>query len=370
MDNSNTTLIETIKQRIASREDSEFVQAMLRTMMVLFMLGYFLSPYFRIHIETDVLSKIYILNGISIGICVLIIANTIIYTSVSPTRRVVGLFHDAVFVSIALYLGEAYTMPFAVLYLWFTVGNGFRYGLRYLFISFFAALTGFSYVVSVSEYWQSNVPITITIYAMMIMIPPYIALLTQSLHSTNTIVSLQANNDPLIPVYNRRGFKEAFYKSIRRNDDDEFHHTLLFCDLDKFKEVNDVGGHAAGDQMLFNIAKLLKEQVREGDVVARLGGDEFGLLLKSCPLKKEIEIADTICKKINVLVLHWGGAELGVGVSVGVVGINKNDEDFGRVLKFADAACYAAKNSGGNKAHVFEEPLSELDSKIFSTNQS
>ena len=66
MDNSNTTLIETIKQRIASREDSEFVQAMLRTMMVLFMLGYFLSPYFRIHIETDVLSKIYILNGISI----------------------------------------------------------------------------------------------------------------------------------------------------------------------------------------------------------------------------------------------------------------------------------------------------------------
>lgn len=370
MGNSNITLFEMIKQRIASREDSEFAQSILRLVMVLFMLGYFLSSYFRSHTEPVILSTIYLLTSISLGICVLIIISAIIYIAPSPKRRIVALIHDTTFISIFLLLGKTYTAPFAVLYLMITVGNGFRYGVRYLFISLFISLIGFGYVVFVSEYWRNEVAITLTVFAMMIMIPPYVALLLQSLQRVNTKMKLQAIHDPLVPIYNRRGFKDAFYKSTRRDDNDHFHHTLLFCDLDGFKKVNDIARHAAGDRMLIEIGKLLKEQVREGDAVARLGGDEFGLLLKSCPLKKGIAIAETICQKISNYVMEWDAIKLKVGISVGVVGVDQNDIDFTRVLKFADMACYTAKNSGGNQTYVFEEPLSNLDSNIILQNHS
>ncbi len=363
-------MLEAINQRIASREDSEFAQAMLRIVMVLFMFGYFLSPYFRSHIDADVLSRILILTGISISMCVLIIVSTIINTAPSIARRISCLFHDVTFISIALLLGKTYTAPFSVVYLLIIVGNGFRYGVRYLFITLFISLVGFVYVVFVSEYWRNEVLITITVFAMMIMIPPYVALLLQSLQRANTKIKLQAIHDPLVPIYNRRGFKDAFYKSIRRDDKDHFHHTFLFCDLDGFKKVNDIARHAAGDRMLIEIGKLLKEQVREEDIVARLGGDEFGLLLQCCPLKKGITIAETICQKISDYVMEWDGTKLKVGISVGIVGVCQNDIDFNQVLKFADMACYTAKNSGGNQTYIFEEPLSNLDSNTLLQNHS
>ncbi len=300
----------------------------------------------------------------------MVIIGTIVSITPSPTRRIIALIHDATGVSLVLFLGEAYTAPFAVLYLWFTVGNGFRYGVQYLFISLFFSLIGFGYVVYMSEYWRNEMIMTITVFAMLIMIPPYVALLLRSLQHANKKIKLQAIHDPLVPVYNRRGFNDAFYKSIYRDENDNFHHTLLYCDLDGFKKVNDIARHATGDQMLIEIAGILKDQVREGDIVARLGGDEFGLLLKGCPLKKGTAIADTICQKIKDYELEWNEIKLKVGISIGVVGISQKDQDFNRVLKFADMACYIAKNSGGNQSYVFEETLSELDSNIFLANHS
>jgi len=76
MNNTNNNLVKTIKLRVASREDSEFAQAILRVVMVLFMLAYFLSAYFRSRIEPEILSTIYILTDISLLICVLIIVST------------------------------------------------------------------------------------------------------------------------------------------------------------------------------------------------------------------------------------------------------------------------------------------------------
>ena len=370
MDTSVTTLLRTLNKRIALREDNEFSQAVLRLVMVLCACIYFLTPYFRSHIDTQTLSTIYFFSGLSLFVCVLLMVSAVMYLASSDSRRVIAIIHDAVFISLALFLGQAYTAPFAVLYLWITVGNGFRYGVHYLFISLFASLIGFACVFFISDYWRNQVLITLTVFAMLIMIPPYVALLLQSLQRANKKIKLQAIHDPLIPIYNRRGFKDAFYKSIRRDDNDEFHHTLLFCDLDGFKKVNDIARHAAGDRMLIEIGRLLKEQVREGDTVARLGGDEFGLLLKSCPLKKGELIASLICESVSQYVLIWDEVELKVGISVGVVGIDQNDQDFNRVLKFADMACYTAKNAGGNQSYVFEEPLSQIDSNIFLPNQS
>lgn len=365
-----SNLLRIAKQRISLREDNEFSQSVFRIAMVLLALSYFLSAYFRSHVESAELHTIYLLIGLSLVTCVLLMLSAILYTASSVSRRLIAICHDAIFISFALLIGESYTAPFAVLYLWITVGNGFRYGVHYLFITLFASLIGFAWVFYISEYWRNQVLTTMTVLAMLILIPPYIALMLQSLQRANKKIKLQAIHDPLIPIYNRRGFKDIFYKSIRRDEDDVFHHTLLFCDLDGFKKINDIARHAAGDKMLIEIGRLLKEQVREGDAVARIGGDEFALLLKSCPLEKGAAIANTICKKISSYVLLWEGLELKVGISVGVVGVDQNDEDFNRVLKFADMACYTAKNTGGNQIYVFDEPLSNLDSNISFADQS
>ena len=358
------SLVDVAKQRVAMREDSEFPQSVLRLVMVCFMLAYFSTPFFRNHVETNIFEKIYFLNLISIVICLFFIVSTVVDIKQSPTRRRIGVFHDTTFVSIALLLGETYTAPFSVLYLWVTVGNGFRYGVQYLFVSLFSALVGFSLVLYISEYWRDNALISITVFAMLVMIPPYVALLLRSLHHANSQIKIQAIHDPLVPVYNRRGFKDAFDQSIRHNDDESFHHVLFYCDLDGFKQVNDSAKHAAGDRMLIEIAGKLKENVREGDVVARLGGDEFGVLLKNCPLNKGTTIAKSICESIAMYEMDWEEKKLGVGISVGVVGINFKDKDFNRVLRFADMACYMAKNKGGGQVYLFEESLSELKSSV------
>ena len=358
------SLLEVVKQRIAMREDSEFPQSILRLVMVCFMLAYFTTSYFRNHVEANVVEKIFYLNIISIVICLFFIISSIVDIRQSPTRRRIGIFHDTTFVSIALLLGETYTAPFSVLYLWVTVGNGFRYGVKYLFVSLFSALVGFALVLYISPYWRENALISITVFAMLVMIPPYVALLLRSLHHANSQIKLQAIHDPLVPVYNRRGFKDAFDQSIRQNDNENFHHVLFYCDLDEFKKVNDSAKHAAGDRMLIEVAKKLKENIREGDVVARLGGDEFGILLKNCPLRKGAAIANSICESIVRFEMEWEDKKLSVGISVGVVGVNYQDKDFNRVLRFADMACYMAKNNGGDQVYIFEESLSELKSSV------
>lgn len=91
-------------------------------------------------------------------------------------------------------------------------------------------------------------------------------------------------------------------------------------------------------------------------------GDEFGILLKNCPLSKGTSIANTICESITGYEMDWEDEKLSVGISVGVVGIDFHDNDFNRVLRFADMACYMAKNKGGSQVYLFEEPLFELNS--------
>lgn len=357
-------LLEVVKQRIAMRDDSEFPQSVLRLVMVCLMLVYFSTPYFRSYVDVNTIEKIFYLNVISICICLFFIASCLADVKQSPVRRRIEILHDTTFISIVLLLGETYTAPFSVLYLWVTVGNGFRYGNQYLLLSLFSALIGFALVLYVSEYWRENALISITVVAMLIMIPPYVALLLRSLNHANSKIKLQAMHDSLIPVYNRRGFKDSFDRSVHQENNQNFHHVLLYCDLDGFKQVNDLAKHAAGDRMLIEVAEKLEDCVREGDVVARLGGDEFGILLNNCPLSKGASIANSICETIARHELDWEDKKLNVGVSIGVVGIDFQEKDFNRVLRFADMACYMAKNKGKGQAYLFEESLSELRTSV------
>lgn len=168
-------------------------------------------------------------------------------------------------------------------------------------------------------------------------------------------LSYQASHDALTGLYNRRKFESHMHEVLVNIKYEDRNHVLLYLDLDQFKIVNDTCGHIAGDELLQQLPVLFHNILRTGDVVARLGGDEFGVLLENCSLKKAVVIADKIREKIKEFRFVWGDKTFEIGVSIGVVAINIDNTDMTHILSSADVACYAAKDAGRNRVHVYEE---------------
>src|SRR5689334_13277057 len=128
---------------------------------------------------------------------------------------------------------------------------------------------------------------------------------------------------------------------------------LCYLDLDRFKVVNDTSGHLAGDSMLREVAKLLRDAVRDSDTVARLGGDEFGMLLIGCPLEKARQIADDVCRTVADYRFVWKDRIFNIGVSVGLVEVSRESGALEELLVAADSACYVAKKQGSGQVVVY-----------------
>jgi diguanylate cyclase (GGDEF)-like protein/PAS domain S-box-containing protein len=163
-------------------------------------------------------------------------------------------------------------------------------------------------------------------------------------------MSYQATHDALTGLVNRREFEHRLQQVMELARRGEGTHVLCYLDLDRFKTVNDTSGHMAGDAMLREVAKILRDAVRDSDTVARMGGDEFGLLLVGCPLPKARQIADDVCRSVNDFRFVWKDRIFNVGVSVGLVEIARDSGSIEEALAAADSACYVAKRQGGHVA--------------------
>ncbi|MBU1236173.1 MAG: EAL domain-containing protein [Gammaproteobacteria bacterium] len=169
-----------------------------------------------------------------------------------------------------------------------------------------------------------------------------------------------ALHDPLTGLDNRTSFLEALDAVLDKTQRQDGHHSLLFLDLDQFKVVNDTCGHLAGDEMLKQLADVLRRTVRANDRLARLGGDEFCILLESCVLDRAREIAETLRLAVHDFRFFWNGKLFSVGVSIGIVGIDRNSGGANDILSAADIACYAAKDRGRDAIQVYEQDDVEL----------
>ncbi len=118
-------------------------------------------------------------------------------------------------------------------------------------------------------------------------------------------MSYQASHDALTGLVNRREFERRLAEALEIARGGRQGHVMCYLDLDRFKVVNDTSGHLAGDNMLREVASLIREAVRDSDTVARLGGDEFGVLLVGCPLEKARQIADDILRAIAEYRFIW-----------------------------------------------------------------
>ncbi|HTW37288.1 MAG TPA: EAL domain-containing protein [Steroidobacteraceae bacterium] len=166
-------------------------------------------------------------------------------------------------------------------------------------------------------------------------------------------MSYQATHDALTGLVNRREFERRLSEAIESGHRGDGQHVLCYLDLDRFKVVNDTSGHLAGDSMLREVAKLLRDAVRDSDTVGRLGGDEFGMLLIGCPLEKARQIADDVCRAVSDYRYVWKDRIFNIGVSIGIVEISRECGSLEELLAAADSACYVAKKQGTGRVVVY-----------------
>lgn len=163
----------------------------------------------------------------------------------------------------------------------------------------------------------------------------------------------EASHDPLTGLFNRREFENRVKTALQATRETGQRHAICFLDLDGFKVVNDSGGHAAGDQLLIQVAQLMRTRTRDADTLARLGGDEFGLLLHGTDLEHARQLAEELLTLIKDFRLAWESRVYSVGVSIGLTVITGEHLTPAEVIGEADSACYWAKEQGRNRVRVF-----------------
>jgi diguanylate cyclase (GGDEF)-like protein/PAS domain S-box-containing protein len=160
----------------------------------------------------------------------------------------------------------------------------------------------------------------------------------------------RAHHDPLTGLPNRYCFVELLTASPKESTGQST--AVIFCDLDRFKEINDRYGHSAGDEILCETARRLRTAVRPGDLIARIGGDEFCVVCEGLTnVREALEIAERIRSAVAEPTAV-GENDLVVGVSVGVAWSDGESIDGESLLRIADRAMYAAKSSGRNRVQL------------------
>jgi diguanylate cyclase (GGDEF)-like protein len=176
-------------------------------------------------------------------------------------------------------------------------------------------------------------------------------------------LSWQASHDALTGLVNRREFENRLRKALEGVARDKHPHALLYVDLDQFKVVNDTCGHVAGDELLRQVSMLLRDRIRESDTLARLGGDEFGVLLTACPQRIAEDIASKLLGTVKEFRFVWQDRTFEIGASIGLAVVADPDESMDSLMSAADMACYAAKDLGRNRVHVYNANDADLSQR-------
>lgn len=162
-----------------------------------------------------------------------------------------------------------------------------------------------------------------------------------------------SHTDALTFLPNRRQVIGSLQKEVHRAERYKTSLSISMLDIDYFKKVNDTYGHTVGDQVLIQLADMMREGVRESDMVGRYGGEEFLILLPNTELKKAGELAARLCKSIRETIIDVG-EKLNLTVSIGVAEYKHGEENWQKFLSRADMALYDAKNAGRDRWAVSE----------------
>ncbi len=182
----------------------------------------------------------------------------------------------------------------------------------------------------------------------------------EATEAAHKLAESMARHDPLTGLPNRRVFAEILDKTVAHAARGSVGHAVLIVDLDRFKPVNDIHGHAAGDDVLREVATRLGRLARKGEIVARLGGDEFGFILDCVspedPTTAASVLADRIVASVEIPI-GVGAQSVKVGASIGIAICPTDGTDPETLLRAADMAMYRAKEEGRGSYRFFDQSM-------------
>jgi diguanylate cyclase (GGDEF)-like protein/PAS domain S-box-containing protein len=162
----------------------------------------------------------------------------------------------------------------------------------------------------------------------------------------------EASHDPLTGLVNRAELERRVGRALEGAAHDRAQHAFCYIDLDRFKVVNDMCGHGAGDELLRRVSEVLRDHIRQRDTLARIGGDEFGLLLEHCPPGQARRIASDLRRAVAGFPFEWRHRTFRIGASIGLVQLTGQLGTVEDVFRIADSACYLAKARGRNQVRL------------------
>jgi len=163
------------------------------------------------------------------------------------------------------------------------------------------------------------------------------------------------SHDTLTGLLNRAEFERRLAVLLEEVQRTGGAHTLLYLDLDQFKVVNETCGRAVGDEMLRQLAGVMRTALRHGDTLARLGGDEFGVLLHHCDWPANERLAESLRSAVSEFRFTHRQRTFAVGISVGLIVLDRDIVRVDEALSAADAACHMAKDNGRNRVQVYRQ---------------
>jgi len=166
-------------------------------------------------------------------------------------------------------------------------------------------------------------------------------------------IQRQAATDGLTGLANHKTFYEILERELWRSRRHGGQISLIMVDIDNLKKINDVYGHRAGDKVIREISRKIKESIRQIDTAARYGGDEFVVILPNTPLSDAVVVAERMVESVANCPATWHKEQIGLSISVGLgqYDANTNPED---ITSRSDKALYTAKQAGKNTVRVFE----------------
>ncbi len=176
---------------------------------------------------------------------------------------------------------------------------------------------------------------------------------TRALRELTARLKHQASHDALTGLVNRHRFEVVLTEALERHGQVGEDIALLYFDLDQFKVVNDTCGHAAGDELLRQLAFRLRALVGDAGTLARLGGDEFGLLLPRHSIADAMPLAEQLRQEIVAQRFYWKERTFAVSASIGLVALGPDMRSVADALAAADQACYLAKENGRDRVHLY-----------------
>lgn len=168
------------------------------------------------------------------------------------------------------------------------------------------------------------------------------------LESMNGQLRTLSKTDFLTSLNNRGFWEEALINEYKRIKRSGHHSTLLMCDIDHFKRVNDTFGHAAGDAVIQHVAAAVKKNLRSTDVAGRYGGEEFAVLLLDTTVEQAMFFAERLRKNVEAMAVEYNQQILRVTVSIGVAEYREDMGEYRDWLEAADKALYQSKAAGRN----------------------